>query len=555
LAWQRPDRLESRPIPPKIKSKETRVIQSADIVIIGAGSAGCVLAARLSENPSLNVLLLEAGSREASFLGNIPGMTMRLMGNPITDWNHPGRPDPSANARSLIWHGGKMLGGGSSINGMVYIRGLQRDYDEWDCEGWAWRDVEPYFRRAEQFEDDTLPSLGKAGPLSVSRIRSVHPLSGKFVEACAELGLETLPDYNAGSGEGAYLGLASQKRGQRASTAMAYLRPAATRPNLHILRGALVDKILFENKHANGIRIEHAGATHDIRVNREVILSAGTIQSPVILLRSGVGPAEALRAQGITAIADSPEVGANLQDHVGFIIAKFVNMPTYNSEMGPVSGLRHVANYLLFRRGPLASPVVQAMAWARSHASAPAPDIQLNFLPYGIDFNASPPAMHKRPCVSLGANISRPHTRGRIGLSGPAAQDRPAIEYQELGDERDMATMLHSVALLENLYRTRAFAPAVLGPVPPFDAPRTDPDLPGILRQVCGLGLHSVGTCRMGLDASAVVDLQLRVRGVSGLRVIDASIMPRLVSANTNAAAIMIGEKGADQVKRAIQNF
>jgi choline dehydrogenase len=531
------------------------MIQSADIVIIGAGSAGCVLAARLSENPSLKILLLEAGERNSSFLGNIPGMTMRLMGNPRTDWNHPGLADASANARSLIWHAGKMLGGGSSINGMVYIRGLQRDYDEWDCADWAWRDVEPFFKRAEHFEDATLPSMGKAGPLSVSRIRSVHPLSAKFVEACAEFGLDTLEDYNAGIGEGAYLSLASQKRGQRASTAAAYLAPASKRPNLHILRGALVDKILFENQRAIGVRIFHENASYDIQVQREVILSAGTIQSPVILQRSGIGAAETLRTQGIETVADSPEVGENLQDHAGFVIAKFVNMPTYNSEMDPLNGSRHLLNYLLFRRGPLASPVVQAMAWARSHEDATAPDIQLNFLPYGVDFNASPPAMHKRPCVSLGANISRPFTRGRITLGGPTPQDRPAIDYRELGDERDMATLLHAVTLIEKLYATQPLASAIIGAVPPFDTPRTDPELSDILRRICGLGLHSVGTCRMGTDSSAVVDPQLRVRGTTGLRVIDASIMPRLVSANTNAAAIMIGEKGADCVKRAIQNF
>jgi choline dehydrogenase len=534
----------------------------ADFVIIGAGSAGCVLAHRLSADSNARVLVLEAGDRDHSFLTDVPGLTMRLMGNPQTDWCHIAEPDPTLNGRALTWHAGKMLGGGSGINGLVYIRGLRRDYDDWaaaGCSGWSWDDVVPYFRKAEQFEDGDLESLGTSGPLSLSRIRSLHALTPKFVAACAQIGLATLEDYNRGDQDGAFVNLTNQRRGQRASTARNYLDPVSRRANLRVIRGALVDRIQFDGQRACGVRFRLNGLMQEAKVRGEVLLSAGTIQSPTILLRSGIGPGAALREHGIEVRADAGDVGENLQDHSGVMIGKFVNVPTYNSQMDPFNGLHHLCSYLLFRRGPLASAAVQAMAWARSEPTLAEPDIHLNWFPFGVDYNATPPAMHKRPCVSVGACISRPYARGRIRLSGNDPQDRPVIEHRSLADERDMATIVRSISLIERVFAAPALAPSVVGCSAPFagagnsGATASAHSLERIIRDHAGLGLHAVGTCRMGSDAHSVVDPDLRVRGVSGLRVIDASIMPRLVSANTNAASIMIGEKGADLVRQSLR--
>jgi choline dehydrogenase len=528
----------------------------ADLVIIGAGSAGCVLAHRLSEESNMQVLVLEAGERGSSFLTDVPGLTMRLMGNPQTDWCYIAAPDSSLNGRALIWHAGKMLGGGSGINGLVYIRGLQRDYDDWaaaGCRGWSWSDVVPYFRRAEHFEDGDLASLGTSGPLWLSRIRSLHDMTPKFLSACAHEGLAMLEDYNRGDREGAFVNLTNQRHGQRTSTARYYLKPVSGRANLHVVRGALVDRILFDGKRASGVRFRLHGAMQEVKVRREVLLSAGTIQSPAILLRSGIGPAAALRARDIEVQADAGGVGDNLQDHSGIMVGKFVNVPTYNSQMDPFNAARHLCSYLLFRRGPLASAAVQAMAWGRSDPTLAEPDIHLNWFPFGVDYNATPPVLHKRPCVSVGACISRPHARGRVGLSGKDPEDRPLIEHRLLADERDMATLVRSIRLIERIFAAPSLAPSVVGPSAPFMGGASERNLETIIRDHAGLGLHAVGTCRMGSDPRSVVDPELRVRGVSGVRVIDASVMPRLVSANTNAASIMIGEKGADLVRQSLQ--
>ena len=528
----------------------------ADIVIVGAGSAGCVVANRLSEDTGLKILLLEAGKKQPSFLADVPAMTVRLVGNPNTDWSHAAEPDPSLNRRSLIWSGGRMLGGGSSINGLVYLRGLQRDYDDWaamGCSGWGWNDIEPFFRKAEHFAGSGSPSLGRSGPLSVSDIPSVHPLSHKFLEACAALQIPTLADDAAGDRSGAFINKTTQRNGRRSSTARAYLGPAKSRPNLQVITGALVDKVVFDGKRASGVIALIDGLPHIIKARRHVVISAGSLLSPAILLRSGIGPARALRGLGIDMVADRAEVGANLQDHIGVMVCKFVNQATYNSEMGALKGLSHLANYMMFRRGPLASPVVQGMAWARSDPDLAEPDLHLNWFPFAIDYNAHPPAMHKRPAVSLFSCVSRPEARGSVTLRGVDAELKPAINFNMLEHAQDLAALKGALRLTERIFATPIFRPIVTGAAAPFTGTESDEEMEALLREHAGLGLHAAGTCRMGSDPQSVVDPELRVRGIYDLSVIDASIIPKLVSANTNAAAIMIGEKGAQMLKRSLR--
>jgi len=519
----------------------------ADYVIVGAGSAGCVVAARLSEDPSLEVILLEAGAKQPSFLNDIPAMTLRLIGRRNTDWLHRGEPDPSANGRTLVWHAGKMLGGSSAINGTVYIRGLKRDYDDWaaaGCAGRAWDDVTPYFRRAERFESDRQGSMGTSGSLSVSLPQDPHILSQAFVEACAEVGLPTLADYNLGVSEGAFIGLSSQRRGQRCSAARAYLLPAARRPNLRVIRGAEAQTLGFEGRRASTVRLVGGQV---IRARREIILSAGALQSPALLLRSGIGPAEDLRALDIEVIADSPEVGANLQDHVCAGGRRFVNVATYNSEASAIGALKHLYKYLTARKGALASPVIQAMGWARSRADLDEPDLQLSCMPFGVTYDGDRPQIVPEPCVSVGFALARPHARGRIRLrhkTGPAS-----ISFSMLADPRDVASIVGGLRLCDRIFDAAPLARFVTQDTSYRGL--SDEQLVEVIRNYAQLGMHTVGTCRMGGDDRSVTDTALRVRGVEGLRVIDASIMPRLPSANTNAASIMIGEKGAAHVREA----
>jgi choline dehydrogenase-like flavoprotein len=524
----------------------------ADVVIVGGGSAGCVLARRLADaRPGMQVLLLEAGEGRGNFFNEIPGMTVRLMGQPASDWCYQAEPDPSLRGRVLYWSGGRMLGGSSGINGLVYIRGLRRDYDDWaagGCPGWSWRGVEPYFRRAEHFEQGDLESLGREGPYTVSRIRSLHPLTERFVAACREFGAPEIVDYNRGEGEGAFVNLTSQACGRRSSTGNRYLARRARSANLRVELGVLVDRVIFDVGRAVGVQCVVGGETREVRARAAVIVSAGTLQSPAVLMRSGIGSASALRELNLDVRRDASGVGRNLQDHCGLTISKFVNVPTYNSEASGAHAVRHLCNYVAFRKGPLASAAVQAMGWVRSDPVLGEPDIHLNWLPFGVDYTVSPPALHKQPCVSLGVCVSRPHSRGEVRLRSTSALDKPVIDHRLVGDERDVATIKRSIGLMERIFTMPALAGAVVGACNPPALLESDAALDDFVRAHAGIGYHAVGTCRMGSDEQAVVDPLLRVRGVDALRVIDASIMPRLVSANTNAASIMIGEKGADLV-------
>jgi choline dehydrogenase len=525
-------------------------VEESDFVIAGGGSAGCVVASRLSENPSHTVALLEAGGNSETFRVNMPTGAFTLLGKPDYDWLYMPEPDPSLLGRQVAWSAGRMLGGGSAINGMIYIRGARADYDGWaalGCTGWSWDEVLPYFKKSEGFAGAASQSHSVLGPLGVCAARKLHPLATAFVQACKEHGLREIEDYCAGDIDGTFLNFVTQRGGQRSSAARAFLQAAMKRPNLKVLTDALVDKVLFENGRATGVQYRRGGETHTIRARREVIVSASTMQSPAILMRSGIGPAERLRAHGIQVLVEAPEIGRNLQEHASFQTSYFVDVPTYNTMLGPVHMVKHLVNYLLFRKGVMTVAPVEAMAFLRSAPELPEPDIKLQF--GAIAFDPATRGPHKRAGVVVFANVAKPRSRGEIRIRSADPAEKPIIDHRLLGDRNDVEALIRGARQVEQIFHSPALAKHLQGKLLPVQSPKTDAEWEQTLRTHCGIGYHPVGTCRMGSDPTSVVDPRLKVRGVAGLRVIDASIMPIMPSANTNAPAIMIGEKGAAMIR------
>ena len=524
---------------------------TADFVIAGGGASGCVLASRLSENPAHKVILLEAGGRSDSFLVKLPVGSYLMLGKPESDWLYRTEPDPSLLGRQSVWSAGRMLGGGSAINGMVYIRGARSDYDSWvadlGCAGWSWNEVQTYFKKSEGYSGAPSQTHSQLGPLGVAPPRSIHPLSRAFVEACKESGLREVEDYCDGDIDGAFINLVTQRDGQRSSAARAFVEEAMKRPNLTVITGALVDKVVIESGRATGVQFLHEGQMHVATARREVIVSASTLQSPAILMRSGIGSAEALHALGIEVAVDSPEVGRNLQEHASVQTSYFVDTPTYNTMVTPWRMPGNFLRYLLSGRGPLTATPVEAMAYLRSQPALAEPDIKLQFGALAFDPEKRGP--HKRPGVIVFANVAKPRSRGEIRLASADPADKPVIDHRLLGDPADVAALIRGLKQVDEIFNAPAFAGHLRGRLSPASKPQNDAEWEQRIRSTAGIGYHPVGTCRMGGDAASVVDPQLRVRGVTGLRVVDASIMPIMPAANTNAPAIMIGEKAADMIK------
>jgi choline dehydrogenase len=535
-------------------AQPSKAILRADYVIVGGGSAGAVLANRLSEDPATKIVLIEAGGEAKSFMVQMPVGFAHMLTNPKFDWGYEQAPDPSINGRRFTWSAGRMLGGSSSLNGQVYIRGARADFDHWaelGATGWSWNEVFPYFLRSEHWHGKPSQSHGTLGPLSVSPMRDPHPLCATFLAACNQQGLPTLCEYNNGYLDGAFLTEATQRDGWRCSTEKAYLRPARSRANLEVLTEAEADKILFRDGRAVGVAVTRGGRRDEIEAEREVIICCGALGSPALLMRSGVGPGHYLQERGLGVGHNLPGVGQNLQEHSGSSQNKFVNKPTLNSQMKPWQIGRDIGRFLWNRKGPMGAPAVQAMAFARTDPELTGPDIQIHFLPLAYDvepetLSAARAVMPKEPCVSINVTLCHPQSRGRVELGD---HGRPIAIHQLLGAEADLRTHVAGMKLVDRIFHQPAFQSIITAERQPSPVPKTDAEWVSYARAKLLLAYHPVGTCKMGADENAVVDSQLRVSGVGGLRVVDASVMPTITSGNTNAPTIMIAEKAADIIR------
>ena len=532
---------------------EARSIGSFDYVIVGAGTAGCVLANRLSADPDVSVLLLEAGGRDRWIWIHIPVGYLYTQNNPRTDWCLKTEPEAGLGGRALAYPRGKVLGGCSSINGMIYMRGQRQDYDQWrqaGNRGWGWADVLPYFRRSEDYVHGADEAHGAGGEWRVEEMRLSWEILDAFRDAAAEVGILKIKDFNRGDNAGCGYFQVNQRRGVRWSTAKAFLRPAIRRPNLTVLTGAQATRIAFAGARAVGLHFRRDGGDAAYAAVRgELVLASGAIGSPQLLQLSGVGPGDLLREHGIDVVHELAGVGENLQDHLQLrLVYKVQNTRTLNVDANRLLGRARMGlQYLLFRRGPLTMAPSQLGAFAKSDPARETPNLEYHVQPLSLDRFGEP--LHPFAAFTASVCNLRPESRGHVRITSPDAAAPPSIRPNYLATEADRMVAADAIRLTRRICAAKAmarFAPEEYRPGPEF---QSETELARAAGAIGTTIFHPVGTCRMGGDPMAVLDDRLRVHGMAGLRVVDASVMPTITSGNTNAPVIMIAEKAADMIR------
>ena len=528
-------------------------MQKFDYIVVGGGSGGCVVASRLSEDPSVTVCLIEAGGEGKNKVIRMPAGVAAVLPTPILNWNYKPNAQKELNGRGGYQPRGKALGGSSAINAMLYIRGHPTDYDEWrelGNEGWGWSDVLPYFKKSEGNTRGSDDLHGTHGPLGVTDLGSPHEITGAFIEAARENQIRINNDFNGPDQEGVGQYQVTQRGGERCSAAAAFIHPHMDRENLTVLTRTTAHKILIEGNRAIGVKISGKNGTEDLRAEKEIILAGGAFNSPHLLMLSGIGPAAHLQEHGLEVVYDSPEVGKNLQDHIDYVTAyKSARSDTFGVSLkGTVDIVKGIFDWSKRRSGKLTSTFAEAGGFVKSSPEIEKPDLQYHFV-VGIvdDHNRK---LHLGHGFSCHVCVLRPKSRGRVSLNSADPTVKPSIDMGFFSESEDMDLMIKGFRSMRKILEAPALAPWRKKELYTADV-NTDAELEEVIRNRADTVYHPVGTCRMGSDPTSVVDPQLRVRGVKGLRIADASIMPRIIGGNTNAPTIMIGEKCADMIKQA----